>query len=92
MAESPALKPVYLLTGSDRPKIETALTRLRRHFERHLAAHHSCIHSRHGIPLTNVSPLNNRRQYLLCQYGHSIVSLYPLIVRPSSYLRGPAPV
>jgi hypothetical protein len=33
MAESPALKPVYLLTGSDRPKIETALTRLRRHFE-----------------------------------------------------------
>ena len=33
MAESPALKPVYLLTGSDRPKIETALARLRRHFE-----------------------------------------------------------
>ena len=27
------LKPVYLLTGSDRPKIETALGRLRRHFE-----------------------------------------------------------
>src|SRR6185503_12364864 len=26
------LKPVYLLTGSDRPKIETALARLRRHF------------------------------------------------------------
>jgi len=25
-------KPVYLLTGSDRPKIETALSRLRRHF------------------------------------------------------------
>jgi DNA polymerase-3 subunit delta len=33
MAESPALKPVYLLTGRDRPKIETALARLRRHFE-----------------------------------------------------------
>ena len=33
MAESPDLKPVYLLTGSDRPKIETALTRLRRHFQ-----------------------------------------------------------
>jgi DNA polymerase-3 subunit delta len=33
MAESPALKPVYLLTGGDRPKIETALARLRRHFE-----------------------------------------------------------
>src|SRR4051812_2384315 len=33
MADSPALKPVYLLTGSDRPKIETALTRLRRHFQ-----------------------------------------------------------
>src|SRR6187402_994171 len=33
MAESPVLKPVYLLTGSDRPKIETALARLRRHFE-----------------------------------------------------------
>jgi DNA polymerase-3 subunit delta len=26
-------KPVYLLTGSDRPKIETALARLRRHFQ-----------------------------------------------------------
>ncbi len=33
MADSPDLKPVYLLTGSDRPKIETALGRLRRHFE-----------------------------------------------------------
>src|SRR4029079_16196258 len=32
MAESPDLKVVYLLTGSDRPKIETALARLRRHF------------------------------------------------------------
>jgi DNA polymerase-3 subunit delta len=27
------LKPVYLLTGSDRPKIATALTRLRTHFQ-----------------------------------------------------------
>ena len=27
------LKPVYLLTGSDRPKIATALARLRRHFQ-----------------------------------------------------------
>jgi DNA polymerase III delta subunit len=25
-------RPVYLLTGSDRPKIEAALVRLRRHF------------------------------------------------------------
>jgi DNA polymerase-3 subunit delta len=32
MADAPELKPVYLLTGSDRPKIETALGRLRRHF------------------------------------------------------------
>ena len=31
MADAPD-KPVYLLTGSDRPKIETALGRLRRHF------------------------------------------------------------
>lgn len=31
MADAPD-KPVYLLTGSDRPKIETALTRLRKHF------------------------------------------------------------
>ena len=31
MADAPD-KPVYLLTGSDRPKIETALHRLRRHF------------------------------------------------------------
>jgi DNA polymerase-3 subunit delta len=33
MAASPDLKPVYLLTGSDRPKIATALARLRRHFQ-----------------------------------------------------------
>ena len=33
MAAAADLKPVYLLTGSDRPKIETALARLRRHFE-----------------------------------------------------------
>ncbi len=26
-------KPVYLITGSDRPKVETAVTRLRSHFE-----------------------------------------------------------
>jgi len=32
VAESRELEPVYLLTGSDRPKIETALARLRRHF------------------------------------------------------------
>ncbi len=31
MADGPD-KPVYLLTGSDRPKIDTALARLRRHF------------------------------------------------------------
>lgn len=31
MADAPR-KPVYLLTGSDRPKIETALVRLRGHF------------------------------------------------------------
>jgi DNA polymerase-3 subunit delta len=28
-----SLKPVYLVTGTDRPKIETALERLRRHFD-----------------------------------------------------------
>ena len=33
MADAPD-KPVYLLTGSDRPKIETALARLRGHFVR----------------------------------------------------------
>lgn len=32
MAAEQALKPVYLLTGSDRPKIETALVRLRGRF------------------------------------------------------------
>ncbi|MCP9485465.1 MAG: DNA polymerase III subunit delta [Gaiellaceae bacterium MAG52_C11] len=32
MADASELKPVYLLTGSDRPKIEVALQRLRRHF------------------------------------------------------------
>jgi DNA polymerase-3 subunit delta len=29
---TPALKPVYLIAGSDRPKVELALKRLRRHF------------------------------------------------------------
>jgi DNA polymerase III delta subunit len=33
VSDTPELKPVYLLTGSDRPKIEVALERLRRHFE-----------------------------------------------------------
>ena len=33
MGDAPDLKPVYLLTGGDRPKIELALARLRRHFE-----------------------------------------------------------
>src|SRR5215210_8873494 len=33
MADTPDLNPVYLLTGSDRPKVETALVRLRRHFQ-----------------------------------------------------------
>lgn len=32
MAAAPELEPVYLLTGSDRPKVETAVTRLRGHF------------------------------------------------------------
>jgi len=32
MAEAPD-KPVYLITGSDRPKVETAIIRLRSHFE-----------------------------------------------------------
>jgi len=32
MAAQPELKPVYLLTGSDRPKVETAIVRLRRRF------------------------------------------------------------
>ena len=32
MVDAPKLKPVYLITGSDRPKIDTALARLRRHF------------------------------------------------------------
>jgi DNA polymerase III subunit delta len=33
VSDTPELKPAYLLTGSDRPKIEVALERLRRHFE-----------------------------------------------------------
>ena len=33
MTDPSTLKPAYLLTGGDRPKIEVALTRLRRHFE-----------------------------------------------------------
>lgn len=32
VADTPALEPAYLITGSDRPKVETALGRLRRHF------------------------------------------------------------
>jgi len=33
MSEALDLEPVYLVTGGDRPKIEVALARLRRHFE-----------------------------------------------------------
>jgi DNA polymerase III subunit delta len=32
MADAPALERVYLITGSDRPKVETAVARLRGHF------------------------------------------------------------
>ncbi len=32
MSERPALKPVYLISGSDRPKVETAVQRLRARF------------------------------------------------------------
>jgi DNA polymerase III delta subunit len=32
MRERPALKPAYLISGSDRPKVETAIGRLRTHF------------------------------------------------------------
>ena len=32
MSERPSLKPVYLITGSDRPKVETAVQRLRARF------------------------------------------------------------
>lgn len=33
MSERPALKPCYLISGSDRPKVETAIQRLRARFE-----------------------------------------------------------
>jgi DNA polymerase-3 subunit delta len=33
MAATPGLEPVYLITGSDRPKVETAVARLRARFE-----------------------------------------------------------
>jgi DNA polymerase III subunit delta len=33
VADLPALEPVYLITGSDRPKVETAVARLRARFE-----------------------------------------------------------
>lgn len=33
MSENPAFKAAHLITGNDRPKIEVALQRLRRHFE-----------------------------------------------------------
>jgi DNA polymerase-3 subunit delta len=33
MSERPPLKPAYLISGSDRPKVETAIQRLRQRFE-----------------------------------------------------------
>jgi len=42
MADAPD-KPVYLVTGSDRPKVETALTRLRAHFEPEAVEHVSAL-------------------------------------------------
>ena len=32
MTERPSLKPAYLISGSDRPKVETAVQRLRARF------------------------------------------------------------
>ena len=42
MADAPD-KPVYLLTGSDRPKVDTAIARLRTHFEAESIEHVSAI-------------------------------------------------
>src|SRR5436190_21884500 len=33
MSERPALKPAYMISGSDRPKVDTAVHRLRARFE-----------------------------------------------------------
>jgi len=57
MSDSPALKPVYLLTGSDRPKIETALARLRRHFEAE------------AIELVSAQELSGAEAVALCNAG-----------------------
>ena len=42
MAEAPD-KPVYLITGSDRPKVDTAIARLRSHFEPEAMEHVSAL-------------------------------------------------
>ena len=57
MAASPALKPVYLLTGSERPKIETAVARLRRHFEPE------------ATELVSAQELSGREAAALCNAG-----------------------
>lgn len=57
MADAPDLKPVYLLTGSDRPKIETALARLRRHFEAE------------ATELTSAQELSGPEAVALCNMG-----------------------
>src|SRR6266508_2875400 len=43
MASEQPLEPVYLLTGGDRPKIETAVHRLRRRFPAEAVEHVSAL-------------------------------------------------
>ena len=63
MAAEQKLKPVYLLTGSDRPKIETALMRLRRRFPAEAAEIVSALDTPgHGaVALCNAGSLSARR-------------------------------
>jgi DNA polymerase-3 subunit delta len=59
MSEPADLKPAYLITGGDRPKIEVALGRLRRHFEAEAVERVSAIDTRaaDAVALCNMGNL-----------------------------------
>ena len=76
MADASELKPVYLLTGSDRPKIELALQRLRSHFVRE------------SIELTTAQELPGTEVGAVCNAGSLFGDARLVIVEHVDGLRG----
>ena len=76
MADTTELEPVYLLTGSDRPKIEVALQRLRRHFVPE------------AVELTTAQELSGAEVVALCNVGSLFGDARLVVVEHIDGVRG----